>query len=208
MTDAPTGVAAAPARWPILPPGTAVVVVKLAPDGGEVTRYPAVVREGGSPRPWLAVEARWTGARVELDGLVFAPGDTLWEYFSPIDPFNVFALFAPDGRLKGWYANATHPTTLVVDAEPPRVVWHDLYLDVVGLADGSAAVRDEDELAEAGVADRDPVLFAAILAARDELLDRLERRRFPFHDGAGATGGRPEGASDTLGAPLEPTQSN
>jgi hypothetical protein len=191
VTAADGATAAEDRPWPVLPPGTAVVVVKLAPDGAEATRYPATVLGEPVPVPWLAVEARWVNRRVEMDGLVFEPGDTLREYFSPADRFNVFAVFAPDGRLRGWYANATQPTTVVVDAEPPRVVWHDLYLDVIGLPDGSVAVRDEDELAAAGVPDRDPALFAAISAARDEMLDRLSRRLFPFHDhGAAASPAR------------------
>lgn len=182
MTRAERAVAPSPRRWPVLAPGTAVDVVKLTPDGAEVARYPATIVGEPVFAPWLAVEARWTNRRVELDGLAFEPGDTLREYFSPIDRFNVFAVFAPDRRLRGWYANATYPTSLIADAKPPRLVWHDLYLDVVGLPDGSVTVRDEDELAASGLRERDPALVAAIVAARDEMLDRLSRRLFPFHD--------------------------
>lgn len=183
MTATATAETEGTAPWPLLPPGAAVVVVKLAPDGTEVTRYPATVRAERVPEPWLAVEARWVNRRMELDGLVFEPGDALREYFSPRDRFNVFAVFAPDGRLRGWYANVTHPTMLDVATDPPTVTWHDLYVDVVGLPDGSVAVRDEDELTEAALAEHEPALFAAITASRDMILDRLAQRRFPFHDG-------------------------
>ena len=167
--------------WPDLTPGTVVTVVKLAPDGSEVARYPGTVIEAGAPSPWVAVRATWTSRAIELDGLRFVPRDILHEYFSPEDRFNVFAVFAPDGSLRGWYANVTHPTALDAGTDPPTLAWHDLYLDVVALPDGTVAIRDEEELAEAALADRDPALYAAILAARDEILDRLERRAFPFH---------------------------
>lgn len=182
--------------WPRISHGTAVTVIKLAPDGAEVARYPATVRDDVVPAPWLAVEAQWVTRRVEMDGLAFEPGDTLREYFSPRHRFNAFAVVTPDGLLRGWYANVTHPPRLDADAEPPILTWHDLYVDVVALPDGRTAVRDEDELAEAALGDREPALHATILAARDEILDRLECRVFPFHDLAGgghdavAIGGR------------------
>lgn len=175
--------------WPALPVGTAVTVVKLAPDGSEVVRYPGVVVEAGAPPPWVAVRARWVNRAVELDGLRFEPGDRLHEFFSPVDRFNAFSVFAPGGELRGWYANVTHPATLDAGTEPPTLTWHDLYVDVVGLPGGQPVVRDEDELAAAGVGEREPALAAAIGAARDELVARLRRRAFPFHEAERRPGG-------------------
>lgn len=173
--------------WPELPVGTALTVVKLAPDGSEVTRYPGEVIAAGAPAPWLAVRATWMNRLVELDGLRFETGDRLHEFFSPVDRFNAFAVFAPDGRLRGWYANVTHPTALDTRSRPPTLSWHDLYVDVVGLPDGTVAIRDEDELAAAGLGEREPALVAAIVATRDEVVGRLRRRAFPFHEaGSGA----------------------
>jgi len=166
--------------WPRLAAGTALTVVKRAPDGREVARYPAAVVETVAPPPWLEVVAGWRNRRVELDGLVFEPGDTLHELFSPAHRFNAFAVLAPDGRLRGWYGNVTHPPTLDLGADPPVLTWHDLYLDVVLLPDGALSLRDEDELAEAGLATRDPALHAAILEARDRLWERATRREVPF----------------------------
>lgn len=171
--------------WSALVPGTCVMVVKLAPDGSEVTRYPGEVVEAGVAAPWLAVRARWVNRAVELDGLRFEPGDTLDEFFSPRHHFNVFAVFAPDGGLRGWYGNVTHPARLDATSEPPTVVWHDLYVDLVALVSGRATIRDEDELAAAGVAEREPALAATIAAARDELVARFGQRRIPFHQGRG-----------------------
>lgn len=167
--------------WPTLQPGTALTVVKLAPDGSEVTRYPGRVIEIGAPPPWLAVEARWVNRQVDLDGLSFVPGDTLHEFFSPVDRFNVFAVFAPAGHLRGWYANITHPTTLDSTTDPLTLTWHDLFLDVVALPRGPVTIRDEDELAEADLASADPELYAAILEARDDILRRVAAGHFPFH---------------------------
>lgn len=167
--------------WRGLRPGAALTVVKLGPDGSEVTRYPGTVIVAGAPAPWLAVRATWGPKPVALDGLRFVPGDTLHEFFSPVHPFNAFAVFAPDGILRGWYANVTHPTALDPATDPPTLIWHDLYVDLVALPDGRAAVRDEDELAEAGLAVTDPWLHAAILIARDELLRLFAARLFPFH---------------------------
>ncbi len=169
-------------RWPPLPPGTPLEIVKVAPDGAVAARYPGTVIAASVPSPWLAMHATWVSRVVELNGLRFVPGDSLHEYFSPRHPFNAFAVFAPGGRLRGWYANVTHPAALDTRTDPPRLVWHDLYLDVVGLPDGTAAVRDEDELAASLLAERDPPLAAAILAAGDELLRRFARRTVPFHD--------------------------
>ncbi len=170
--------------WPPLSRGTALTVVKLAPDGSEVTRYAGTVIDAGAPDPWIAVEARWVKRRVEMNGLAFETGDRLLEFFSPADPFNVFAVFAPEGHLRGWYANVTHPTELDPRTDPPTLTWHDLYLDVVALPDGSYVVRDEDELAEAGVLAANPNLHAAILAAGAEVLRRFASRAFPFNEAA------------------------
>ena len=170
------------AAWPPLPPGTPLTLVKLAPDGSEVTRYPGTVVEVGTPAPWLAVRARWVNAPVDLDGLTFHTGDELREFFSPRDPFNVFAVYSPRGDLRGWYANVTHPTTLDPTTNPPTLTWHDLYLDVVALPDGAVTVRDEDELVEADLAARDPALHEAVVGVLHEVLQRLDIGEFPFEE--------------------------
>src|SRR5262245_23755898 len=106
------------AAWAALRPGQALTVVKLDPDGAEVARYDGTVVAAGAP-PWVAVRAVWTRRLVELDGLRFVPGDTLIEYFSPVDLFNGFAVYAPDGGFRGWYANVTYPTRLGPATDPP-----------------------------------------------------------------------------------------
>ncbi len=169
-----------PAGWPSGEHPASLRVVKLAPDGTPVTEYPGEVVPGGAPAPWLCVRATWTYKVVALDGLEFHPGDELLEYFSPTEWFNAFAVYAPDGALRGWYANVTYPTTIDPATEPPTLGWRDLYLDVVVRQDGTHTLRDEDELEEAGLAEGDPALLAAILRGRDAILGRLERGGFPF----------------------------
>jgi hypothetical protein len=170
------------AAWPGLPVGTELKIVKLAPDGDEVTTYPGWVIETSGPKPWIAVQAEWVRRVVELDGLQFIPGDRLHEFFSPVDCFNVFSVWSPEGALRGWYANVTYPTRIDTSTDPITLYWRDLYLDVIGLPVGTAIVRDEDELADSGVEQSDPALYALIIETRNELLRRFERREFPFHE--------------------------
>ena len=164
-----------------MPVGTPVECVKVDPDDEIVTRYPAVVIEAGAPAPWIAVEATWVSKVVDLNGLRFIPGDTMHEFFSPEHPFNLFSIFSPEGELRGWYANVTYPTVIEERDGRRTLYWHDLYLDVVALPDGSLFVRDEDELDEAGVDSSSPELCARIIAAKDELVRRATAREFPFH---------------------------
>jgi protein associated with RNAse G/E len=175
---------AAATPWPRIAPGTPVRIVKLKPNGAEATNYPGVVFDGGAPAPWISARAEWTHGLVELNGLQFVPGDQLYEYFSPEHPFNLFVIFAPDGQLRGWYANVTYPATLDPDTVPVTLYWHDLYLDLIGLPNGYCIVRDEDELEASGIGHSDPELYAMIVSTRDELLRRFELREFPFHDTA------------------------
>jgi hypothetical protein len=174
------------AAWSSLVPGAGLIIVKLAPDGSEAARYPGEV-VGHRHDSWVLVRATWTNRTIELGGLSFCPGDGLLEWFSPRHPFNAFAVFSPGDRLKGWYANVTHPARLEVAMDPPVLIWHDLFVDLVGLPDGSFTVRDDDELLASGLADADQDLHARILGARSELIRRFERRLPPFADSSAMT---------------------
>jgi hypothetical protein len=167
--------------WLALLPGAAVTVVKLAPDGSEAARYRGNV-VSHCQDSWLLIQATWTHRRVELGGLSFCPGDELLEWFSPRHPYNAFAVFSPQDHFKGWYANVAHPARLDATIDPPVLIWHDLYLDLVGLPDGSFTVRDDDELHASGLADADPELQLRIVAARSELIRRFQHRLPPFAD--------------------------
>ena len=158
-----------------------MTIVKLAPDGSEAARYQGEV-VGHREDSWLIVHATWTHRTVDVGELAFCLGDELLEWFSPRHRFNAFAVFSPEDHFKGWYANVTHPARLDVASDPPVLVWHDLYLDLVGLPDGSFTLRDDDELLASGLAITDPALHARILEAQSELIRRFERRRPPFAD--------------------------
>jgi predicted RNA-binding protein associated with RNAse of E/G family len=175
-TDSPDAI------WPGLPAGSELRIVKVSPEGEEVTHYPGWVIAAGAPAPWIAVRAEWVRRVVEMDGLRFVPGDRLHEFFSPSHWYNLFSVWSPEGALRGWYANVTRPTRLDLATAPPSLYWHDLYVDLIGLPDGAFAIRDEDELAASGVHERDPELHRRILETRDELLRLYRARAFPFHE--------------------------
>ena len=169
--------------WQNLALGQELTVIKLNPEGAEAARYPAVVVARAPEDGWVALRARWTYQRVEIDGLVFDPGDELIEWFSPMLPFNAFAVVGPAGELRGWYANVTYPAYLEQESDAdniPTLIWHDLYLDLVGLPDETFVTRDEDELAESGLAASDPALHGEIQAAANELIRRYISHALPF----------------------------
>jgi hypothetical protein len=170
----------APPGWSSLTPGAKLTIVKQAPDGHEVARYPGVVIANSDNDHWLEARAVWTYREVEVDGLWFRPGDTLHEYFSPTEWFNAFLVLAPEGESRGWYTNVTYPTELAVDAGEALLTWRDLYIDVVMRPDGTVAVQDEDELTNSGLAKREPALHRKILATRDLILRKIAARSIPF----------------------------
>ena len=159
------------AEFSTLAPGVMIAVVKRAPDGTEATRYPARVVESSAPAPWIELVADWSIGRVEVAGLVFETGDTIREFFSAEHPYNAFAVIAPDGTMRGWYGNVTYPAFFDTVNGERVLVWHDLYLDVVILADGSMHLLDDDELAASDLPATNPDLCAAIVQAREDLID-------------------------------------
>lgn len=163
--------------------GDRVRIVKLRPDGSEATSYVAVELPGPFPEDWRGFRAEWTMGTVDAGGLVFEVGDYLHEYFSPSAWFDAFALFASDGRLKGWYGNVTWPSTFEQGPDCETVVWHDLYLDLIGFPDGHYLILDEDELEASDLMESEPDLVTLILLARDTMIDRFTGRDFPFHEG-------------------------
>lgn len=169
------------ARWPELAPGAVVTIVKRSvKDGREHARYPGTVIASDLPAPWVVFETHWTYGNIAQGELRFEIGDILHEIFSPIHPYNAFAVYTPTGKLKGWYANVDWPAVLERDGDETILVWNDLVIDVVALPDGSVTVLDEEELDEWTLASRDPELHERILAARDELVVRFRARLAPY----------------------------
>jgi hypothetical protein len=168
------------AGWSTLAVGDRLNVVKRTPNGSEVARYLGTAIAPQDGEGWVVVQVIWTSRCIDVAGLTFAPGDVHAQWFSPGHDFNAFAIHAPSGEFKGWYANVTHPAELDRATSPPTLAWRDLYLDVVALPDTPPIVCDEDELADSGLLQSDPRLHTRILRARDEILDRLARRLSPF----------------------------
>jgi hypothetical protein len=173
-----------PRDWSELSPGQQLTIVKLDPGGAEAARYNGEVVATFEPESWCIVQATWTYGALDLDGLKFHTGDHLLEWFSPVCPFNAFAVSAPEGGLRGWYANVTYPAYLQapyqVSADHPTLVWHDLFLDLIGRSDGTFVMRDRDELDASGISSSDPALYQSILTAGDELAARFSAREIPF----------------------------
>jgi hypothetical protein len=159
-----------------------VRIVKLRPDGSEAASYDAVEIAGPFPEDWRGFRADWTVGKIVTGGLVFEVGDYMHEYFSPTAWFDAFALFAPDGRLKGWYGNVTWPTMFEPGPDGETVVWHDLFVDLIAFPGGQMQILDEDELETSGILESDPDLVTLILAARDTMIARFQHRDFPFHE--------------------------
>lgn len=151
-----------------------VTVVKHSPDGRPPYRYTARLME--SPPGWVVVQADWPLHEVNSGPVSFKPGDVLDEYFSLERYYNAFAVHRADGSFGGWYCNVTHPTRY----EGGEIHWYDLYLDVLVAPDGSVHVRDEDELEASGLERDNPELHATIIQAKDELLQMIAERSYPF----------------------------
>jgi len=85
-----------------------LILIKHDAFGQEVIRYPGTPVY--SDERAVVVRCRWTSDQsVDLGGLTIAPGDVFMEYYYPAKWYNWFAIYAPDGRLKGWYGNVTRP---------------------------------------------------------------------------------------------------
>lgn len=166
--------------WPELTPGTRVLVEKLPwePDR-PIVRYEGEIMTSSLPAPWVEVRAEWTLRDIDIAGLAFRVGDELREFFSPRHPFNAFAVYAPDGTLRGWYGNVTRPARLRRDDHGLVLTWPDLVLDVVVLPDGTVIDLDEEELAESGMRESQPEIAAQMIAARDQLREMLVEGFFP-----------------------------
>jgi len=144
----------------VLSAGAAVRVHKLRVDGqldyawaGQVLRCD----ESG-----IVLRAEFNVEVVERDWATFRRGDIFVEFYYWDRWFNVFQVSAPDGTLKGWYANIGLPAKL--DPASGVLEYVDLALDVWANPDGSFVVLDQDE-------------FDALLSEHAELVEAAERGR-------------------------------
>jgi protein associated with RNAse G/E len=144
----------------MLAPDSPVHVRKLKPDGkldyawdGAVLRCDA---EG------IVLRAEFNVDLVEREFATFRRGDVFHEFYYWERWYNVFQISAPDGTLKGWYANVGLPPELKPQARELDYV--DLALDVWTLPTGEFMVLDQDE-------------FDQLLAEFNDLAEGADRGR-------------------------------
>ncbi len=110
---------------------------------------------------------------VQREGLTFERGDILIECYYRYQPFNIFAVYTPTGRLKGWYCNLLEET-LFSDS---TIGWADLALDLVVNLDGTLTILDEDEFE---ALDPTPAQREQARQALKTLMSWISLRTFPF----------------------------
>jgi uncharacterized protein len=140
--------------------GSPIHVRKLRPDGTQAYAWDGnVLRcdENG-----IILRAQFNVDLVDLGFTVFRRGDEFVEFYYWNRWYNVFQISAPDGTLKGWYANVGLPAAL--DPATGELHYVDLALDVWTQPDGQFVVLDEDE-------------FATLLGEHSDLAEAAERGR-------------------------------
>jgi len=162
----------------MLTSGSPVHVRKLKPNGaldyawdGTVVRCDA---EG------IVLRAEFNVDLVEREFATFRRGDVFVEFYYWNRWYNVFQISAPDGTLKGWYANVGLPAELVTETGDLQYV--DLALDVWMQPSGEYVVLDQDEFNE--LLDQYAELADAAERGRDALLELAKSGRLPRWDPA------------------------
>ena len=115
----------------------------------------------------ILLRAPWQEPAKNLGFLQLVPGDVFFEHFYADRWYNIFAIHAADGTLKGWYCNVTRPAVFGEE----YVESEDLELDLFVPPDRAApVVLDEDEFAARGLDQSDPAAHTAARAALAELI--------------------------------------
>jgi protein associated with RNAse G/E len=144
----------------VLAEGSPIHVRKLRPDGSQAYAWDGVVLR--CDESGIVLRAPFNVDLVDLGFTTFRRGDEFIEFYYFDRWYNVFQISAPDGTLKGWYANVGLPAEL--KPELGELVYVDLALDVWTHPDGKFIVLDQDE-------------FEALLGEHVELADAAERGR-------------------------------
>ena len=148
-----------------------VTIRKLDHTGRQVTAYPGQVLRRDDHT--IVLRTAWERAPLDLGFVVLEPGDRWTEYFYPDQWYNIFAICASDGRLKGWYCNVTRPAHISAG----EVTAEDLALDLWVMPDGETQVLDEDEFATLPLT---PAEREAAQQALAELQAMVARKTAPF----------------------------
>jgi predicted RNA-binding protein associated with RNAse of E/G family len=127
---------------------------------------------------YACVRAVWTRPAVNLGYMQFAPGDILDEHFYADAWYCIFAVFRPDGQLRGWYCNVTKPAIIT----PTAITSIDLELDLFVAPDRIATLRlDIDEFEAQQYQQHNPQVYDAGYVAL-EALERMARAHQPPFD--------------------------
>jgi nicotinamide-nucleotide amidase len=123
----------------------------------------------------ITLRAAWTLPARTLPYVTLEPGDVFIETFYTDRWYNVFEIHAPDGALKGWYANICRPARIEDDA----LSWDDLALDIWMGPDGTMQILDQEEFAQV-LRELPPAEAASARGAVADLQDALKAhwRRF------------------------------
>ena len=140
--------------------GSPIHVRKLRPDGSQAYAWDGVVLRCDSEG--IVLRAQFNVDLVDLGFTTFRRGDEFVEFYYWDRCFNVFQISAPDGVLKGWYANVGLPAELNAGAGELRYV--DLELDAWVHPNGEFIVLDQEE-------------FDTLLLQRADLAESAQRGR-------------------------------
>ena len=125
----------------------------------------------------MALRCIWTAIKPFAVGdFRLEQGDVMIECYYLAEWFNIFAIYSPQGTLKGWYCNITEPPTLTEE----EIRWRDLALDLLILPDGREILLDEDEFEALPLS---PESRSRALEALARLREWHAERRFPFDEG-------------------------
>jgi protein associated with RNAse G/E len=125
----------------MMPPGSPIHVRKLRPDGSQAYAWDGMVLR--CDEVGIVLRAHFNVDLVDLGFTTFRRGDEFVEFYYWDRGYNVFQVSAPDGTLKGWYANVGLPAELNTESGELRYV--DLELDVWTHPDGEFVVLDQAE---------------------------------------------------------------
>jgi protein associated with RNAse G/E len=153
--------------------GSPIHVLKLKPGGALDYAWDGVVVRADDLG--IVLRAVFNVDLVERDFATFRRGDIFHEFYYWDRCFNVFQVSAPDGTLKGWYANVGLPAEL--KPEFGELHYVDLALDVWVQPSGAFVVLDEDEFVELLGEHRE--LIADAERGRDALLEMVSSGRLP-----------------------------
>jgi protein associated with RNAse G/E len=153
--------------------GSPLHVQKLKPGGALDFAWDGVVLDCDASS--VVLRAEFNVDLVEREFATFRRGDVFHEFYYFDRWYNIFQISAPDGTLKGWYANVGSPAEL--NPETGTLDYVDLALDVWVQPHGEFVILDEDEFDE--LLSRHSELAEDAVRGRDALLELVTSGQLP-----------------------------